>query len=61
MTGVGKTQGYIGKERKNESSNVGGDEGEEREEEIEDMRGVFFGVKQENLHVRGGFCRGNDV
>ena len=61
MTGVGKTQGYTGKECKNESSNEGGDEGEEGEEEVKDMRGVFFGIKQENLHVQGGFRGGSNV
>ena len=61
MTGVGKTQGYTGKERKNESSDERGDEGKEGEEEVEDMRGVFFGIKQKNLHVQGGFRRGSDV
>ena len=45
MTGVGSTQGYIGKECKNETSNKGGDEGEEGKEEIEDMGNVFFGIK----------------
>ena len=57
MTGVGKTQGYTGKECKNESS----DKGEEGEEEVEDMRGVFFRIKQENLHVWGGFRGGSNI
>ena len=61
MTGVGKIQGYTGKECKNESSNEGGDEGEKGEEEGEDMRGVFFRIKQENLHVWGDFRRDSDV
>ena len=56
MTGVGSTQGYIGKDFKNKVSEEGGDEGEEGEEEIEDMRNIFFRIKQENLHVPGG-CR----
>ena len=51
--GVGKIQGYTGEERRKESSCEEGDEGEEGEEEIEDMGNIFFGVKQENLHVLG--------
>ena len=53
--GIGKTQGYIGKECKNESSDEDGDEGKEGEEEVEDMGCVFFGIKQENLHVQRDF------
>ena len=53
MTGVGKTQGYTGKEHKKEILGEEGDEGEEGEEEVEDMGNVFFGVKQENFHVSG--------
>ena len=45
MTGVGKTQGYIGKECKNEMSGEERDEGDEGEEEVNDMGNVFFGVK----------------
>ena len=55
MTGVGKIQGYTGKECNKESSEEGGNKGEEGEEEVEDMGGVFFGIKQENPHVRGDF------
>ena len=51
MTGVGRTQGYIGKEHKNEMLGEGEDKGEEGEEEVEDMGGVFFGIKQENFHI----------
>ena len=59
--GVGSTQGYIGKECKKESSEEGGDEGEEGEKEVKGMRDVFFRVKQENLHVEEGFHKGNGV
>ena len=49
--GIGNTHGYIGKECRNETSKEGEGEGKEGEEEIEDIRDVFFGIKQENLHV----------
>ena len=39
---------------------VGEDGDDDGEKEGEDMGGVFFGVKQENPHVRGG-CRGGIV
>ena len=54
MTEVGKTQGYTGCERKNDSSEIGEDGEDDGEEEYEDMRCVLFKVKQENLHVPGG-------
>ena len=51
MTGVGKTQGYTGKECKNEMSDKGGDKGDKGEEEVKGMGSVFFRVKQEKFHV----------
>ena len=54
MTEVGKTQGYMGCELKKEMSEVSEDGDGDREEEEKDMRGVFFEIKQENLHESGG-------
>ena len=59
--GIGKTQGYTGDECRKEISDEGGDEGEEGEEEVKDMGGVFFGIKQENLHVSGDILLGIDI
>ena len=43
----------MGEEFKNENSEEAEDSGEDGEEEIDDIGDVFFGVKQENLHVLG--------
>ena len=59
MTEVGKTQGYTGCKFKKEVSEVGEDGDSDRKEEDKDMRGVFFKIKQENLHERGGCHVGN--
>ena len=59
MTEVGKTQGYAGYECKKHVSEVGEDGDDNGEEEEEDMGCIIFRVKQENLHVSGGCCRGN--
>ena len=59
MTEVGKTQGYMGCELKKEVSEVGEDGDSDRKEEDKDMRGVFFEVKQENLHELGDCHAGN--
>ena len=41
-------------ESKNDNSEETEDNGEDWEEEIDDIGDVFFGVKQENLHVPEG-------
>ena len=51
----------MGEEFKNENSEEAEDNGEDREEETDDIGNVFFGVKQENLHVREGCHIGSDV
>ena len=53
-------QGYTGCEFKKEMSKVGEDGNGNREEEEKDMRGIFFEVKQENLHELGG-CHVDNV
>ena len=59
--GVGKTQGYIGCKHKKDKLEVGEDGDGDGEEVEEDMVGVLFGIKQENLHVLGGGHGGSDV
>ena len=61
MTEVGKTQGYTGCKLKKDVSEIGEDGDDNRKEEEEDMRGVFFEVKQENLHEQGDCREGNGV
>ena len=51
----------MGEESKNENSEETEDSGEDREEEIDDIGDVFFGVKQENLHVPEGCLVGSGV
>ena len=60
MTEVGKTQGYTGYEFKKEVSEIGKDGKDDGEEKEKDMRGVFFKIKQEDLHESGG-CRVDTV
>ena len=61
MTEVGKTQGYTGCKCKKEVSKIEEDGDDAGKEEDEDMRGVFFKVKQENLHELGDCLEDNDV
>ena len=56
---VGKTQGYTGCELKKEVSEIDKDGDGDGKKEGEDMRGVFFEVKQENLHESGDCCANN--
>ena len=51
----------MGEESKNENSEEAEDNGEDWEEEIDDMGDVFFGVKQENLHVQEDYPVGSSV
>ena len=61
MTGVGKTQGYTGCECRKDKSEVGEDRGDGKEEVVEDIRCIFFGVNQENPHELGDSLSGIDV
>ena len=47
-------QGYTGCERKKDVSEIGEEGDDEGEDKNEDMRGVFFKIKQEDLHELEG-------
>ena len=61
MTGVGKIQGYTGQECKKDKLKVGEDRDDDGEEVVKYIGHVFFGVKQENLHVPGDGHGGSNV
>ena len=61
MTEVGKTQGYTGCKLKKDMSEIGEDGEDNGKEEEEDMRGIFFEVKQENLHEQEGGHEGTGI